>query len=116
MAIEDSTTNPLASAEVLTTARAPPRAILDSRKITVGHIGPGKTYLRLQGRWLERAGFSAGTHVRVYVSERRLVVEAVEPEEPLRCAEPNCPHEAKRTKRRGNRLRTRAHGQLAITS
>jgi hypothetical protein len=61
------------------------------RKVTVSYIGPSMPYLRLQGRWLDRAGFRVGTHVRVEVSDRRLVMEAVEPE-----AEPNCPNEAKR--------------------
>ena len=38
-------------------------------------------FLRLQGRWLERAGFVIGARVRVWVSEGRLVVETVETEE-----------------------------------
>ena len=72
------------------------------RKMTIGEMGdPSMPYLRLQGRWLDHAGFRVGTRVRVEVSERRLVMETVEPEE-LRCAEPSCPHEAK-SKRRGGR-------------
>lgn len=63
--------------------------------MTVSYVGPSTPYLRLQGHWLERAGFPVGTPVRVGVSERRLIVEAVEPEEPPHCAEPNCPHETK---------------------
>jgi hypothetical protein len=34
--------------------------------------------LRLQGRWLEQAGFGIGATVRVLVSDGRLVVELVE--------------------------------------
>ncbi len=34
--------------------------------------------LRLQGRWLERAGFSAGTRVTVAVAEGRLVISRAE--------------------------------------
>ena len=36
--------------------------------------------LRLQGRWLERAGFLVGHLVKVYVSRGRLVIEPAEPE------------------------------------
>jgi Toxin SymE, type I toxin-antitoxin system len=36
--------------------------------------------LRLQGAWLERAGFATGVPVKVHVSRGRLVIEAAEPE------------------------------------
>lgn len=36
--------------------------------------------LRLQGAWLERAGFLVGRIVKVHVSFGRLVIEAAEPE------------------------------------
>ena len=36
--------------------------------------------LRLQGAWLERAGFLAGRLVKVHVSFGRLVIETAEPE------------------------------------
>ena len=36
--------------------------------------------LRLQGAWLERAGFLAGRMVKVHVSFGRLVIETAEPE------------------------------------
>ena len=36
--------------------------------------------LRLQGAWLERAGFLAGRMVKVHVSLGRLVIETAEPE------------------------------------
>lgn len=52
-----------------------------ARRMTVSYIGPSMPYLRLQGRWLDRAGFRIGTRVRVEVSERRLIVEALETEE-----------------------------------
>ncbi len=66
------------------------------RKMTVSYIGPRLPYLRMQGRWLDRAGFGIGTRVRVEVCEGRLIVEAIEVEqvEHLRCAEPNCPHDS----------------------
>jgi hypothetical protein len=36
--------------------------------------------LRLQGAWLERAGFAIGVPVKVHVSPGRLVIEAAKPE------------------------------------
>jgi hypothetical protein len=36
--------------------------------------------LRLQGAWLERAGFAIGVPVKVHVSRGRLVIEAAESE------------------------------------
>jgi len=36
--------------------------------------------LRLQGRWLERAGFEVGLPVKVHVSTGRLVIEIAEAE------------------------------------
>jgi len=66
--------------------------------MTVSYIGPNMPYLRLQGLWLGRAGFRVGTRVRIEVSEGRLVMEAIEPED-ARCAEPNCPYEARRKRR-----------------
>ena len=50
------------------------------RRIKVGYIGPGTPYLRMQGRWLDLAGFGVGTSVRVEVSERQLIVQAIEAE------------------------------------
>jgi hypothetical protein len=60
------------------------------RRLTVGHgtrkvNGPdGRSMsapmLRLQGAWLERAGFLVRRMVKVYVSFGRLVIEAAEPE------------------------------------
>jgi hypothetical protein len=41
---------------------------------------PPMPFLRLQGRWLARAGFAVGTHVRVQVERRRLVLEVIEPQ------------------------------------
>ncbi|MGH2447530.1 MAG: SymE family type I addiction module toxin [Chloroflexota bacterium] len=41
-------------------------------------------FVRLSGRWLERAGFGIGTAVRVQVSRGRLVLEAIEPDRPGR--------------------------------
>src|SRR6185437_8060726 len=50
---------------------------------------PPMPYLRLRGRWLERAGFPVGTHVRVSVESRRLVIEAID--EPLPPCAPSRP-------------------------
>jgi hypothetical protein len=36
--------------------------------------------LRLQGAWLERAGFSIGATVKVHLSRGRLVIEAIKSE------------------------------------
>src|SRR5262249_47225997 len=41
---------------------------------------PATPMLRLQGRWLGRAGFLVGSIVKVHVSCRRLVIEPAEPE------------------------------------
>jgi hypothetical protein len=41
-------------------------------------------FLRLQGRWLDQAGFAIGAQVQVAVSRGRLVVEVVEPTLPAR--------------------------------
>ena len=35
-------------------------------------------FLRLQGRWLDQAGFAIGANVRVEVAAGRLVVEVIE--------------------------------------
>ena len=60
------------------------------RRLTVGYAlyrvrGPdgdaiSVPLLRLQGAWLERAGFHVGRMVKVHVSFERLVIEAAEPE------------------------------------
>jgi type I toxin-antitoxin system toxin SymE len=40
---------------------------------------PSMPTLRLQGRWLERAGFAIGARVCVQVMPGRLVLEVIEP-------------------------------------
>ena len=100
MAIEDSTPTLPAIPELSFPPSSPSPPNFAPRRMKVSYIGPSTPYLRLQGRWLERAGFPVGTPVRVEVSDRRLIVEAVEPEEPLHCAEPNCPHETNNKHRR----------------
>jgi hypothetical protein len=37
-------------------------------------------FLHLQGRWLDRAGFTIGTNVRVLVSPGRLILEVTDSE------------------------------------
>jgi Toxin SymE, type I toxin-antitoxin system len=98
MATEDSTPALPAIPELSISLNPPPA--FAPHKMKVSYIGPSTTpYLRLQGHWLEQAGFPVGTPARVEVSERRLIVEAVEPEERPHCAEPNCPHETKKKKK-----------------
>ena len=43
---------------------------------------PPKPFLRLQGRWLDRAGFAVGSdvHVQVQVEPGRLVLEVMDPQ------------------------------------
>ena len=41
---------------------------------------PPMPFLRLQGRWLDRAGFAVGSDVRVQVERGRLVLEVIEPQ------------------------------------
>jgi hypothetical protein len=41
-------------------------------------------FLRLQGRWLDEAGFAIGANVRVEVAAGRLVLEVVDAEEARR--------------------------------
>ena len=53
------------------------------RRLTIGCTGAdaprtGVPFLRLSGRWLERAGFAIGRRVRVEVNERRLMIEPVD--------------------------------------
>lgn len=36
-------------------------------------------FLRLQGRWLDEAGFAIGSNVQIAVSRGRLIVEVIEP-------------------------------------
>ena len=68
--------------------------------MTVSYLGRHMPSLRLRGRWLERAGFPIGTRVRVDVSSRRLIVEAIEHEEPALCAVAERSRETKTTARR----------------
>lgn len=37
-------------------------------------------FLRLQGRWLDAAGFAIGVNVRVQVEPGRLVLEVIDPQ------------------------------------
>jgi toxic protein SymE len=41
---------------------------------------PPMPFLRLQGRWLGRAGFDVGADVRVQVEPGRLVLEVIDPQ------------------------------------
>jgi len=40
---------------------------------------PPMPFLRLQGRWLDEAGFAIGANVHVQVETVRLVIELVDP-------------------------------------
>jgi Toxin SymE, type I toxin-antitoxin system len=68
-----------------------PPSMKTLRRLTVGHRGAGDSgqlphrprprvpTLRMQGRWLDRAGFGIGACVRVEVMEGRPVLEVAEP-------------------------------------
>jgi hypothetical protein len=64
---------------------------MNSRRLTVSSLHPEcraarprylpsapMPFLRLQGRWLDQAGFAIGANVRVEVTAGRLVVELME--------------------------------------
>jgi hypothetical protein len=63
---------------------------MNSRRLKVGYqsaqsqeprrVLPPMPFLRLQGRWLDQAGFAIGVNVRVQVAPGRLVLEAMEAE------------------------------------
>lgn len=75
---------------------------MDLRHFTVGYrpvdsrsrapsprpVLPRMPFVRLAGRWLDRAGFAIGTPVRVEVSRGRLVLEVIEVIEPDRSRRP----------------------------
>jgi len=84
MAIDEFTMKVPTEMEPLESPPSPPTH--KSHEMTVSYLGPHMPSLRLQGRWLERAGFPVGARVRVDVSPRRLVVEAIEREDPAPCA------------------------------
>lgn len=48
------------------------------KRLLEGNEPESRASLHLQGRWLEKAGFPIGAHVRVQVAPQRLVVELVE--------------------------------------
>jgi hypothetical protein len=53
------------------------------RRLTIGCTGTGAPrpdvpFLRLSGRWLERAGFAIGGKVKIDVTEGRLIIESVD--------------------------------------
>jgi Toxin SymE, type I toxin-antitoxin system len=52
----------------------------DSRCRVPLHRPEPMPFLRLQGRWLQQAGFAIGAQVRVQVIEGRLVLDVIEPE------------------------------------
>ena len=77
MAISQSTpAEPLFSQKSAAPASIP-RAPLDDRLLTVGDHLPSVPFLRLQGRWLEEAGFPKGTKVRVNVTSGCLVIQPI---------------------------------------
>ena len=58
-------------------------ACKEHKRFTIGRTGRGwprsdVPYLRLSGRWLERAGFAIGGSVKVDVNERCLTIELVD--------------------------------------
>jgi hypothetical protein len=84
MAIAEFTPNPPPGSEPCSPASSPsPTTSMDSRRLTVGYGSSGACgplpscisarvpFLRIQGRWLDRAGFEIGANVRVLVTPRR---------------------------------------------
>ena len=58
-------------------------ACKQSKQLKIGCTGNGRPrsdvpYLRMRGRWLERAGFAIGQRVKVDVDQRRLIIEPVD--------------------------------------
>ena len=63
---------------------------MNSRRLRVSYHRPGSIvpwrlltpmpFLRLQGRWLDRAGFAVGANVQVQVEPGRLVLEVIDPQ------------------------------------
>jgi hypothetical protein len=49
----------------------------ESRAVRARELLPPMPFLRLQGRWLDEAGFTIGANVRVTGSAGRLVVEVI---------------------------------------
>src|SRR6185312_11710952 len=82
-------------AKVSATSESTPRATFEDRLLTVGDHLPSERlragaksladttvpsavpFLRLQGRWLEEAGFPKGTKVRVNVTSGSLVISPI---------------------------------------
>ena len=64
-------------------APAAPKSSTAPRRLKVARTGGDwprldVPYLRLRGRWLERAGFVIGRHVKIEVGEGRLTIEQVD--------------------------------------
>lgn len=99
MAIDDFTTASPPGAEALLPSIPLTPLSADLRHLTVGYVLSERSHrpaagkplvfkgghpperpplLRVQGRWLHQAGFPIGTKVRVLVSPKRLIIEAVE--------------------------------------
>jgi Toxin SymE, type I toxin-antitoxin system len=64
--------------------RLPTRdACKQSKRFKIGCTGNGRPrsdvpYLRMRGRWLERAGFAIGQNVKVDVDQGRMIIEPVD--------------------------------------
>ena len=105
MAIDDSTTALPSSVEPLSPAISPAPPSETTRCLTVSYTSSARSsrldetvrierdqrpepvpFLRMQGHWLDRAGFTIGTKVRVRVSPECLILEVIHqtPERSLR--------------------------------
>jgi hypothetical protein len=54
-----------------------------TRRLTVGYAstetpGVDVPYLRLRGRWMQDAGFAIGRHVKIEVSNGRMIIEQMD--------------------------------------
>jgi hypothetical protein len=96
MAISEHTSSQSPDTQLPAPTDPSPQPTFESRQLTLGeytlpdrwdphddpdpaaHSRPTSApYLRLAGKWLEKAGFTAGAKVRVDVSQGRLVIEPV---------------------------------------
>jgi hypothetical protein len=96
MAILESTTPQAGDVQLPASTETSPPTKFRERRLTVGDYSPdpgtwptdgprdglgtatpAAPFLRLKGRWLDEAGFSIGSKVRVDVAPGRLVIETV---------------------------------------
>lgn len=75
--VKDAETTAPISTRRLTVSTCPAKFHWDGRMHTSSRLPPPVPYVRMQGKWLARAGFAIGSAVRVSVTPGRLVLEVV---------------------------------------